>query len=113
MYLRPGLTAETASRICRLECRAQCCRGPQFLALMPDEVKGFLRRASELGVAAEVHETVDGGGRVRFPDHEGERCPMLDDATSACRIYADRPSRCREFPEQPRPGCAISCEADA
>jgi Fe-S-cluster containining protein len=113
MYLLPGLTPETASRICRLECRAQCCRGPQFLALSAGEVEGFRGRASDLGVTALVHIAADGSGRVRFPEHAGEHCPMLDDATSTCRIYADRPSRCREFPEKPRPGCAISCRSDA
>src|ERR1700733_2312412 len=109
MYLLPGLTAEAASRICRLQCRAQCCRGPQFLALSPDETRDFLRRASEFGAAVRVHQAPDGGGRVRFLEHEGEHCPMLNDVTSTCRIYPDRPSRCREFPEKPRPGCAISC----
>jgi len=113
MYLLPGLTEEAASGICRLECRAQCCRGPQFLALSPAETNDFMRRAAELGVIVQAHQAPDGRGRVRFLEHSGEHCPMLDDATSTCRIYADRPSRCREFPEKPRPGCAISCEMDA
>jgi Fe-S-cluster containining protein len=109
MYLLPGLTPEAASQICRLQCRARCCRGPQFLSLTPDEAKVFVKHAVDLGVIVRVREASGGGGQVRFLEHEGEHCPMLDDATSVCRIYGDRPSRCREFPEKPRPGCAISC----
>ena len=110
MYLLPGLTEETASRICRLGCRAQCGRGPQFLALSPDEAQSFAKHAADLGVSARIREVPGGGGQLRFLEHAGEHCPMLDEVTSACRIYADRPSRCREFPEKPRPGCAISSE---
>jgi Fe-S-cluster containining protein len=80
------------------------------LRLSPDEVPAFTRQAEALGVPLHLIRAPDGSGAVRFPDHTGEHCPMLDDATSACRIYADRPSRCREFPEKPRPGCAISEE---
>jgi len=68
----------------------------------------FKARAAALGVALKLTEDSDGSGSVGFLDHVGERCPMLDDATSACRIYRDRPERCRSFPDRPRPGCAIS-----
>ena len=33
----------------------------------------------------------DGGGNLLFLDHPGECCPMLDQATFACRIYEQRP----------------------
>jgi Fe-S-cluster containining protein len=108
MYLKSGLSIEDAGRICMRECRAMCCRGPQFLRLRPLEVPAFVRHAETLGVTLNVVRTSDGSGDVRFPDHAGEHCPMLDDATSECRIYADRPTRCREFPDKLRPGCAIS-----
>jgi Fe-S-cluster containining protein len=68
----------------------------------------FRTRAAALGVELKLREEADGSGSVVFLEHEGQRCPMLDDATSACRIYEHRPERCREFPEKPRPGCAIS-----
>jgi len=108
VYLAPGLTPEAASRICRHECRAQCCRGPLLLSLTAPEVLSFRAHAAELGVELTLREADDGSGAVAFLEHAGECCPMLDDATSVCRIYADRPHRCREFPDKPRPGCAIS-----
>ena len=103
-----GLTPEAASRICMRQCRAQCCRGPLYLRLTAPEVLTFRSRAAALGVDLKLREAADGSGTVGFFEHAGERCPMLDDATSACRIYEDRPARCRDFPEKPRPGCAIS-----
>lgn len=110
MPLKAGLTPETASRICMHECRAQCCQGPLYLRLTAQEVRGFQAKAAALGVALHVFPEVDGGGSIRFPDYDGERCPMLDEATSACRIYEERPQRCREFPDRARPECPISGE---
>jgi Fe-S-cluster containining protein len=71
-------------------------------------VLSFRAHAAELGVELNLREADDGSGAVAFLEHTGECCPMLDDATSVCRIYADRPHRCREFPDKPRAGCAIS-----
>jgi len=96
------------SRICMVECRAGCCRGPQWLRLTAEEIAPFQQHARRLGVEARVRLEADGTGAVRYLEHEGERCPMLDAETFACRIYAERPQRCRAFPEGPRPGCAIS-----
>ena len=107
-HLIPGLTAQDASRICMDQCRAMCCRGPLILRLEKDEVTFFEGSAERLGVELTVTAAPDGSRIVRFSDHPGERCPMLDDATSACRVYEDRPKRCREFPEKYIPGCAIS-----
>lgn len=107
-HLAAGLTPEAAGRICRHECRARCCRGSLFLCLAPDEVKGFEAHATALGVPLDLMEAPDGTAWVGFMDHPGGHCPMLDDATSECRIYADRPARCREFPEKARPDCPIS-----
>ena len=107
-HLREGLIPEAASRICMDECRAMCCRGPLILRLERDEVQGFEKRARDLDVDLVFGRAADGGGMVRFADHAGESCPMLDQATFACRIYEQRPRRCREFPERLTPGCAIS-----
>jgi Fe-S-cluster containining protein len=108
LHLAVGLTPEAASQICMHQCRAQCCRGPLYLLLSAPEVRTFKARAVEIGVALKLREAADGTGSVVFLEHAGEHCPMLDDATSVCRIYEDRPERCREFPEKPRMGCAIS-----
>jgi Fe-S-cluster containining protein len=107
-HLAAGLTLESASQICMHQCRAHCCRGPLYLRLTAPEVLTFKARAVALGVALKLTEAADGTGLVVFLDHEGERCPMLDDATSACRIYEDRPQRCRDFPDKARPDCPIS-----
>ena len=105
---RAGLTAEAASHICMVQCRAMCCRGSLILRLSGEEVPVFKGHASTLGVDLSITPASDGGGWVRFSDHADEHCPMLDDATSVCRIYKDRPQRCRDFPERLTPGCAIS-----
>ena len=102
------LSPEEASRICMTECHAMCCRGPIILRLEPDEVTGFYRRAADLGTEARISRAADGGGNVLFLDQERECCPMLDTATSGCRIYDQRPRVCREFPRKREPGCAIS-----
>jgi Fe-S-cluster containining protein len=107
-HLAPGLTREAATHICMHECRALCCRGPLILQLTPPEAQSFRKHASALGVELRLREAEDGSASVCFPEHAGERCPMLDADTSACRIYADRPERCRSFPEKPRAECAIS-----
>ncbi len=102
------ITPEAASRICMDQCKAMCCRGPIILRLTPGEVPGFKELAAGLGVDVRISQNSDGGGWLRFSDHSGEHCPMLDSSTSACRIYEDRPQRCRDFPQKPEPGCAIS-----
>lgn len=102
------MPVESASDICMNQCRAMCCRGPLVLTLNRRERLAFEGYASVMGVDLRVSGSPDGGGWVKFAEHEGECCPMLDRATSACRIYADRPGRCRAFPERPTPGCAIS-----
>jgi Fe-S-cluster containining protein len=89
-------------------CRAHCCRGPLYLHLTATEVPTFRARAAALGVELELNEAPDGSGLVLFLQHPGARCPMLDDVSSACRIYDVRPGRCREFPDRPRPDCPIS-----
>ena len=103
-----GLTPEAASDICMNHCKAMCCRGPLVLRLDQEEVRDFERHAGRLGVAVRITQTPEGGGWLRFLDHPGEHCPMLDDATSACQIYQHRPKHCRDFPRRPTPGCAIS-----
>jgi Fe-S-cluster containining protein len=78
------------------------------LSHTPAEVRAFRSQAAVLGVPLRLAEAPDHTATIRFLDHPGEHCPMLDAATSMCRIYAGRPGRCRAFPETPRPGCAIS-----
>ena len=107
-HLTPGLSTEEASRLCRVECRAQCCRGAMILTLQAHEVSLLQRRASEFGVDLTVESRPEGMGWVRFADHSGSHCPMLDDATASCRIYEERPQRCRDFPERVVEGCIIS-----
>ena len=95
-----NLTPEEASSICMDQCRAMCCRGPLILRLEPDEVAVFHREAVHLGTTADISPAADGGGNLLFLDHPGECCPMLDQATFACRIYEQRPRVCREFPRR-------------
>jgi len=108
MHLTSGLTPAEASRICMHECRAKCCQGAMCLQLTAAEAGAFKNHAARLGVALFMVESPDGSAVVPFPEHAGERCPMLDGATSKCRIYEDRPARCRQFPDKLVPGCAIS-----
>ena len=107
-HIIAGLSVEAASLICMDQCKAMCCRGSLVLLLASSEVDAFTEHASVLGVDLLMTRTPDGGGWVRFSEHEGEHCPMLDSSTSTCRIYEDRPQRCREFPVELTPGCAIS-----
>lgn len=105
---RPGLSPATASEICMHQCRAMCCRGPIILRLSAREALTFRSHAAALGVDLQMSRLADGAAWVRFSDYPGECCPMLDQATCACRIYQNRPQRCRDFPERVTPGCAIS-----
>jgi len=107
-YLRVGLSLAEASQICMNQCHAMCCRGAWILSLSQAEAPVFQAKAEEMGVEALVRPAPDGGGWIRFSEHPGERCPMLDPTTFACRIYESRPQRCRSFPERMTPGCAIS-----
>ena len=107
-YLRDGLSPAGASEICMNQCQAMCCRGPLILSLSPAEVQVLQAKAKELEVEALVKPSEEGGGWIRFSDHPGENCPMLNPTTFACRIYDNRPQRCRSFPERLTPGCAIS-----
>ena len=102
------LTPEAATDICMNRCLATCCRGSLILRLNGDEPSRFKEKAQELGLTVKIDPAPGGGGWVKFAEHPGERCPMLEDATSACRIYHDRPQRCRSFPERPISGCPIS-----
>lgn len=107
-YLMPGLGPKEASKICMETCQAMCCRGPLLLALDSSEVQAFQEDAAKLGLKVTIQGGLRDGGWLKFADYEGERCPMLEPETWACRIYERRPRRCREFPERWTPGCAIS-----
>ena len=106
--LKRGITPEFASHVCMNYCRAMCCRGALVLSLSESEAGSFQERGDELGATVVLTRRDGGGAWVRFSDHEGERCPMLDPKTFRCRIYDDRPQRCWDFPEKPTPGCPIS-----
>jgi Fe-S-cluster containining protein len=108
LHLKADLTPEAASNICLNQCKAGCCRGPLILRLTGDEALAFAAHGAALNIDVSIIRTPDGGGWIRFTDHQGEHCPMLDAHTSRCRIYQDRPQRCRDFPERVTPGCPIS-----
>ncbi|MBI4282185.1 MAG: YkgJ family cysteine cluster protein [Chloroflexi bacterium] len=107
-YLIASLSAEAASRICAKQCRAMCCRGALILQLTSNEVPSFNEHATTLGAVLLMTPISDGGAWVRFAEHQGGHCPMLDAHSSTCRIYVDRPTQCRDFPHNLTPGCAIS-----
>ena len=108
-YLRKGLTERSASLICRNECLAQCCKGPLILSLNNEEKQLFISKAAYYNKSVHIDDS-ESGGWLKFEDHEGQCCPMLDTFSNKCLIYNDRPQRCREFPEKPVGGCAISSE---
>ena len=101
-------TGDALRQLCAGDCGAQCCRGPAYLRLTPAEAERLRAHAARLGVPLTLKRTLGDGMTMNFPDHEGDRCPMLDSTTLECRIYDERPERCRAFPEAPRPGCALS-----
>ena len=107
-HIIPGLSPDDASYICMNQCKAMCCKGSLILALDRKEVEAFTDNAKVLGVEALVEPATNGGGWIRFSDYPEENCPMLDNSTSACRIYDNRPQRCRSFPQELTLGCAIS-----
>jgi Fe-S-cluster containining protein len=107
-FLAPGLSPREASHICMNLCQAMCCRGPLVLELAANEVENLITQSRRLQVHIQVNVGADGKGWLKFADHPGEMCPMLDAKTFACRIYDSRPRRCREFPTRRTPGCAIS-----
>ena len=79
-----------------------------MLELGSGETSAFANQAEALGIDLQMSTGTKGEGWVKFADHPGQRCPMLDPETSACRIYEHRPQRCRDFPDELTPGCAIS-----
>ena len=109
-YLKPGLTLREANTICMDQCRGQCCRGPLILHLGKNEVAEFKAMATHLGIETHISVSHYGDAWVKFSEHIGEHCPMLDPDTSQCLIYNNRPTRCRAFPEKPTPGCPISID---
>ena len=109
-YLKPGLTLREATTICMNQCRGQCCRGPLILHLEKNEVAEFRQMAEYLGIETRISVSHHGTAWVKFSEHIGEHCPMLNPDTSQCLIYDNRPTRCRAFPEKPTPGCPISID---
>ncbi len=107
-FLAPGISPGEASHICMNLCQAMCCRGPLVLELAASEVENFAAESRRLQVQPRINVGADGNGWIKFTDHPGEMCPMLNAETFACRIYDSRPRRCREFPTRLTPGCAIS-----
>lgn len=77
------LAARPVLRDCRL--RTECCRF-RLTGLTPQLTPG------EALVAARA---VRAAGSKTLPARDDGSCPMLDPATSRCRIYADRPFACR------------------
>ena len=109
-YLKPGLRLREANTICMEQCRGQCCRGALILRLGKNEVAEFKEMGAYLGIETNISVSRYGYAWVKFSEHIGEHCPMLDPDTSECLIYHNRPTRCRAFPEKPTPGCPISID---
>ena len=109
-YLKPGLALRQANAICMDQCRGQCCRGPLILHLDKNEVAEFKEMGACLGIETNISVSRYGDAWVKFSEHVGEHCPLLDPDTSQCLIYNNRPARCRAFPEKPTPGCPISID---
>ena len=109
-YLKPGLGLREANTICMEQCRGQCCRGALILRLGKNEVAEFKEMGAHLGIETNISVSRYGDAWVKFSDHIGDHCPMLDPETSRCLIYDNRPTRCQAFPEKPTPGCPISID---
>jgi Fe-S-cluster containining protein len=109
-YLKPGLRLREANTICMEQCRGQCCRGALILRLGKNEVAEFKKMGAYLGIETNISVSRYGDAWVKFSEHIGDHCPMLDPDTSQCLIYDNRPARCRTFPEKPTPGCPISID---
>jgi len=85
-----------------------CCRGPLVLQLTVIEHEFLKNVGKQFQLPVVSSATMDGRYILKFLDHPGLHCPMLDSETSMCRIYEDRPKVCREFPVKVTPGCLIS-----
>ena len=109
-YLKPGLALRQANAICMDQCRGQCCRGPLILDLDKNEVAEFKEMAASLGIETHISVSHYGAAWVKFSEHIGEHCPMLNPDTSQCLIYNNRPARRPAFPEKPPPGRPISID---
>ena len=109
-YLKPGLRLREANTICMEQCRGQCCRGALILRLGKNEVAEFKEMGAYLGIETNISVSRYGDAWVKFSEHTGDHCPMLNPDTSQCLIYDNRPARCRTFPEKPTPGCPISID---
>ena len=109
-YLKPGLGLREANTICMEQCRGQCCRGALILRLGKNEVAEFKGMGAYLGIETNISVSRYGDAWVKFSEHIGDHCPMLNPDTSQCLIYDNRPARCRAFPEKPTPGCPISID---
>lgn len=96
------------TNICINQCKAMCCRGPFILSLANYEFKEFERYSKELDRDLKPIYKDDGTVGIRFLDHIGGNCPMLNSDTSTCGIYQNRPKVCRDFPTKYTPGCLIS-----
>ena len=96
------------NKICINKCKAMCCRGPLVLQLTVVEHKFLKNIGKQLQLPVVSSATIDGDYILKFLDHPGFHCAMLDSETSMCRIYEDRPKVCREFPLKVTPGCLIS-----
>ena len=108
-YLKHGLTVEAASSICIERCGAQCCQGPLILCLSEEERLVFKNKSDNMGTSLKITPFGE-SWIVKFEDHQGDCCPMLDLETKKCRIYEDRPRQCQAFPSGPIEGCEISCD---
>jgi Fe-S-cluster containining protein len=79
--------ADLARRPVERQCirRTECCQF-KLTGLTP-----YLTRGEALLAARALRAT----GRKRLPEEVGGACPLLDQASGNCLIYADRPFGCR------------------
>ena len=108
-YLKHGLTIEDASNICIERCGAQCCQGPLVLCLSEEERLVFKNTSDNMGTSLKITPFGE-SWIVKFEDHQGDCCPMLDIKTMKCLNYEHRPRQCKEFPSRPIKGCEISSD---
>jgi len=71
------MTPEEASRICKEECQAWCCKNRASVRLNCKVINGVMQQEGEGGTHT-------------------ERCSKLND-DNTCSIYKDRPPICRNY----------------
>ena len=85
------------------QCRGQCCRGALILRLGKNEVAEFKEMGAHLGIETNISVSRYGDAWVKFSEHIGDHCPMLDPETSRCLIYDIVPPDAKRSLKNPLP----------